>query len=158
MRRQANLFPSWSYITLAGWLYPWAKSKFTQKGAGCRTGGQQCQHFSDGCWHVSSRLTSMKKKLDSLKYGPLDVSFFWVGGGAAYNGISWGLGENMCQKIKMKTSSVRGQDIEWICRVNERAGLYFYSHQDVVPPNKSDMTSAGLSWMRRQMWLGETSQ
>lgn len=31
MRRQANLFPAWSYITLAGRLYPWAKSKFTQR-------------------------------------------------------------------------------------------------------------------------------
>lgn len=31
MSRQANLFPSQSYITLAGWLYPWAKSKFTQR-------------------------------------------------------------------------------------------------------------------------------
>lgn len=43
MRRQANLFPSWSYITLAGWLYPWAKSKFTQRE---RAAGQEGSHVS----------------------------------------------------------------------------------------------------------------
>lgn len=58
MRRQANLFPAWSYITLAGRLYPWAKSKFTQRerAAGQRGSGvstfQMAADMNPADWQV----------------------------------------------------------------------------------------------------------
>lgn len=41
------------------------------------------------------------------------------------------------QRIKQKSSSVKGQDI---CQVNERTVFYIHAHQDFMPPNKSDIT------------------
>lgn len=61
------------------------------------------------------------------------------------------------QRIKQQSSSVKGRDI---CRANERTVFYIHSHQDFMPPNKSNMTSTvtSLNEMNRTQRLSSIVQ
>ena len=150
MRCQANLFPSWSYITLARWLYPWAKSKFTQRERAAGQEGSDVSTFQTAAdmypadWHVW-------KKPDSLKYGPFGCSFFfcrliivfpeaWKRNSAP--------SENFNIKVLQAEVRTSNESVEQL-----KGPGFFISTLRI----RYDF-SCGPPCIRRQMWLREASQ
>lgn len=135
MRRQAILFPSQGFITLAGWLYPWAKSKFTQlKLPDRRPAVSALFRRLLTCIHQTD-MYEEELTVSETSGGGFVVFFFL----SEKPTVTHTLAEFTFIFYFFRFLAIRGQEIKWNYQLNVRRRLYFLLHQDIIPLNKSDM-------------------